>query len=167
MMATNCRARVGSKNLLSWRCPAVTWMATIKPWLSQTRWIFVPKPPRERPSAWSGGSCSCAVLRPPSLRGELAFFFRSGSSPTRADDGAIDTPQVVVDKALVIQFVQQRGDHAVPGAVLAPSIEGVEHRLPGPVPFGKVTPRGTRVQDPENPVNEGAMLPLARSAGLA
>src|SRR5205823_13917042 len=105
---------VGSKNLLSWRCPAVTWMATMKPWLSQTRWTFVPKPPRERPSAWSGGSRSCASLRPPSRREPFAFFFRPGGSSARPDDSAIDTPQVVIDEALVVQFVQQRGDDTNP-----------------------------------------------------
>src|SRR3954471_11536593 len=128
---------VGSKNLLSWRCPAVTWMATMKPWLSHTRWTFVPKPPRDRPSAWSGGSWSCASLRPPNLRELLAFFFRPGGNATGHDDRTIDAPEVLIDEALFIQFVQQRGDHTIPGAVLTPSIEVVEHGLPGPVPFGK------------------------------
>src|SRR5436853_4433471 len=101
---------VGSKNLLSWRCPAVTWIATMIPWLSQTRWILVPKPPRERPSAWSGGSCSCASLRPPSRRDPPAFFFRPGGCPAGPNDGPIDTPEVMIDEALVVQFIQQRGD---------------------------------------------------------
>ena len=47
----------------------------MKPWLSQTRWIFVPNPPRERPNAWSDGSCICAVFGPPNCWGLLAFFF--------------------------------------------------------------------------------------------
>ena len=50
--------------LLSCACPAVIWIATMNPWLSQTKWIFVPKPPRERPNAWSSGSCICACSWP-------------------------------------------------------------------------------------------------------
>src|SRR6516162_7259526 len=133
---------VGSKNLLSCRCPAVTWIATRNPWLSQTRWIFVPKPPRERPSAWSGGSSSCASLRPPSVREPLAFFFRPGGRSAGPDDGTIDTPQVVINEALVVQLVQQRGDNANPGAVLAPGVEAVPNGLPRPVTFGEVPPGG-------------------------
>src|SRR5437016_2209167 len=134
-------------------------MATMKPWLSQTGWILVPKPPRERPSAWSGGSLSCDSLRPPSLRGPLAFFFRPGSSPAGPNDGAIDTPQVVIDEALVVQLVQQRGDKTNPGAVLAPCVEAVEDGLPRPVTFGEVTPRGAGMQDPQDSVDDGAVVP--------
>ena len=47
----------------------------MKPWLSQTRWIFVPNPPRERPNAWSDGSCICAVFGPPNCGRLLGFFF--------------------------------------------------------------------------------------------
>src|SRR5947209_20395116 len=109
-------------------------MATMKPWLSQTRWTFVPKPPRERPSAWSGGPLSCASLRPPSLRGPLAeFFFRPWGCPAGADGGAVDTPQVVIDEALVVQLVQQRGDKTDPGAVLTAGVEAVPNGLPRPV----------------------------------
>src|SRR4051794_23374255 len=150
---------VGSKNLLSWRCPAVTWMATMNPWLSQTRWTFVPKPPRERPGAWSGGSWSCASLRPPSTRGPLAFFFRPGRRPAGPDDGAIDTPEVVIDEALVVQLVQQRGDNVNPGAVLAPGVEAVPDGLPRPVTLGEVTPGGAGMQDPQDAVDDGAVVP--------
>jgi len=67
------RATVGSNALLSYAWPAVTWRATMKPCLSQTRWILVLKPPRERPSAWSSGSWTCVYLRPPSRRELLPF----------------------------------------------------------------------------------------------
>ena len=33
------------------------------------------KPARERPNAWSDGSCICAVFGPPNCWGLLAFFF--------------------------------------------------------------------------------------------
>src|SRR4051794_33316265 len=133
----------------------------------QTRWTFVPKPPRDRPSAWSGGSWSCASLRPPNHREQLAFFFRPGGDAAGTDDRTIDTPEVVVDETLVIQFVQQRGDHPIPDTVSTPGVEVVEHGLPGPVPFGKITPRRTGVQDPEDPVDDGARFVVARSARFA
>jgi hypothetical protein len=72
----------------------------------------------------------------------------------------------VIDEPLVVQFVQQRGDKTNPGAILAPGIETVEHGLPGAVAFGKVTPRGTGVQDPQDPVDKGALV-VAWSPRLA
>src|SRR5262249_5533434 len=107
----------GSNALLSCLCPAVRWMATMKPQPSLTKWIFVPNPPRERPNAWSEGSCICAVLGPPSRGWLRGFFFRPGCRPAGPDDGGIDTPEVVVDLAWVVQFVQQRGDDPDPGVV--------------------------------------------------
>ena len=47
----------------------------MKPWLSQTRWIFVPKPPRDRPSAWSGGSAKRSAAGPANIGGGTTFFF--------------------------------------------------------------------------------------------
>src|SRR5262245_13956338 len=111
---------VGSNALLSCLCPAVRWIATMKPWLSHTRWILLPQPPRERPSAWSSGSCICVSLRPPSACAGFAFFFRPGGGAAGADARAVDAPQVVVDEALVVQLVKQGGDEAGQGAVLAP-----------------------------------------------
>src|SRR5829696_5830061 len=123
-------------------------MATMRPRLSQTRWTFVPNPPRERPSAWSGGSCICVAFGPPSSRGPLAFFFRPGRRPAGPDDGAIDTPELVVDLASVVQFIQQRGDDPAPGAVGPPPIETPEGRLPGAVAFREITPRGAGMEEP-------------------
>src|SRR5262245_63039123 len=149
---------VGSKALLSWACPAVMWIETMNPWLSQTRWILVPKPPRERPSAWSGGSRICASLRPPNRRGRPAFFFRPGRRPAGADDGAVDAPQVVVELAGVVQFVQQRGDNADPGAVGAPAGEAIGGGLPGAVAFREVAPGSAGMQDPQDAVDDRAMV---------
>src|SRR3954471_16619699 len=130
-------------------------MATMKPWRSHTRWTLVPNPPRDRPSAWSGGSCICVALRPPSRREPLLLSPPSGGRPTGTDDGAVDTPEVVVDLPLVVRLVQQRGDDPDPGAVLPPSVEGLEDRLPGAVAFREVTPRGAGMKDPEDSVDDG------------
>src|SRR5258707_4362567 len=138
----------------------------MKPWLSQTRWILVPKPPRERPSAWSGGSWSCASFRPPSLREAPDFFSRSCGSPTGADDGAVDAPQVVVNQALVIQFVQEPGDDTDPRAVPAPAVEAVVNGFPRPIAIREVAPGSAGVQDPKNAVDDGAIVG-GRTTGLA
>src|SRR3954452_6056165 len=141
---------MGSNTLLSCRCPAVTWIATMKPWLSQTRWIFVPNPPRERPNAGSDGSCICVALNPPNHRRPRGFLFRPRRRTTGPNDRAIDTPKVMVDLAAVVEFVQERGGDADPGAVLTPPIEGREDRLPGPIAIGEIPPGGAGMQDPED-----------------
>src|SRR4051795_12618175 len=141
-------------------------MARMKPWRSQTRWIFVPNPPRERPSAWSDGSCICADFGPPNRRGPPAFFFRPGGRPAGSDDGTVDAPEVVVDLASVIQFVQQRGDDASPGAVLSPPVEGLEGRLPGSIAFREIPPWGAGMEDPEDSIEDWSSV-AKRTAGLA
>src|ERR1044072_7055588 len=101
----------------------------MKPRPSQTRWTFVPNPPRERPRAWSAGS-SMRVPRHPPAASPSPLFPRPGGSPAGPDDRAVDAPEVVVEQALVVQFVEQRGDDADPGALATPGIEAAEHGLP-------------------------------------
>ena len=48
-------------------------------------------------------------LRPPSNREPLPLFPPTGGGPAGSDDGPVDARQVVIDLALVVQFVQQRG----------------------------------------------------------
>lgn len=45
-------------------CPAVRWNCSGRPFESQRICIFVEKPPRERPNAWSPGSCGSLFFRP-------------------------------------------------------------------------------------------------------
>jgi hypothetical protein len=71
----------------------------------------------------------------------------------------------MIDEALVVQFVQQRGDDPNPGAVLAPGVETVEHGLPSSVAFGEITPRRAGVQDPEDTVDDEALV-VCRSPRL-
>src|SRR4051794_13031124 len=136
------------------------------PWLSQTRCALVPKPPCERPSAWSGGSSRCADGGPPSSGGESGFFFRPGGGGVGADDGGIDTPQVAFDEALLVQLEQEGVEELGPGAVLAPAVEAVVDGLPLAVALGGIGPGGAGVQVPEDAVDQGPVV-LPGAAGLA
>ena len=59
----------------------------------------------------------------------------------------------MVDLTPVVEFVQERGGDADPGAVLTPPIEGREDRLPGAVSIGEITPGGAGMQAPEDAMN--------------
>src|SRR5690242_7812609 len=130
-------------------------MPTMKPWLSVARWIFVVKPPRDRPNAWSAGSCICADFGPPSRRGSLAPFSGPGRRTAGPDDGGIDTPEVVIDLTSVIEFVQERGDDPDPGAIRPPAVEALIDRLPGAIALRQVAPRGAGMEDPQDAVDDG------------
>ena len=86
------------------------------------------------------------------------LFPPSGGSPTGPDDGTVDAPQVVVELALVVQLVQERGDDANPSAIPPPSVESGKHGLPWSVALGEVTPGRTGVQDPKDPVDDRAVV---------
>ena len=86
------------------------------------------------------------------------LFPPSGGSPTGPDDGTVDAPQVVVELALVVQLVQERGDDANPSAIPPPSVESGKHGLPWSVGLGEVTPGRTGVQDPKDPVDDRAVV---------
>src|SRR3954451_278505 len=93
-------------------------------------------------------------LRPAQPRWAAGIFFRPGRRTTGPNDRAIDTPEVVVDLATVVELVQERGGDAAPGAVLTPPIEGREDRLPGAVAVGEIAPRGAGMEDPEDAIND-------------
>src|SRR5262245_1780575 len=150
----------------SLRCPAVTSTARMVPRLSQARCSLVPKPPCERPNAWSCGSSSCIEAGPASLLGLSAFFPRPGGGSAGADDGGVDKPQLAVDEAFIVQPEQQSVENLGPGAVLAPAVEAVVDGLPGSVTLRGVRPGSAGVQVPENAVDKGAMI-LPGVAGLA
>src|SRR3954453_12502042 len=147
-----------SKPWVSWRWPAVTHTARMMPWLSQTKCVLVPKPPRERPSAWSCGSCICIDSGPLSCGGGSGFFFRPSGGRVGAVDGAVETPQLAIDEARLVELEQESVKDLGPGAVLAPTIEAVVDGLPGAVTFRRVGPGGASMQVPKNAVNEGAMV---------
>jgi hypothetical protein len=86
------------------------------------------------------------------------LFPPSGGSPTGPDDGTVYAPQVVVELALVVQLVQERGDDANPSAIPPPSVESSKYGLPWSVGLGEVTPGRTGVQDPKDPVDDRAVV---------
>ena len=100
------RSMTTAKAWDSCRWPGVTQTANTMPLPSQTRWSLVPKPPCERPSAWSCGSCSCIDSGPCNCGGRAGFFFRPGRGARGADDGGIDQPQVAGDEAGLIEAQQ-------------------------------------------------------------
>src|SRR5436305_4185038 len=148
----------GSKPWVSWVWPAVPHTARRLPWLSQTRWTLVLKPPRDRPSAWSAGSCSCAASGPPSCGGLSGFFFRPGSRDVGPVDGAVETPEVTLDDAGSVQLEQQGVEDLGPGAILTPAAEAIVEGLPGAVAARGVRPGGAGVQVPEDAVDQRAMV---------
>lgn len=132
-------------------------MPTGMPWLSQSKWTLVPKPPGERPNAWSAGSSSCAAFGPPNCRGWSAFFFRSRRRAAGAADSAVHTPQVAAEAAVLVEVVQEFGQDRGPGTIFTPLVEAVVDRLPRAVAFGDIAPRGATVQDLEDAV-EGTVV---------
>src|SRR5262249_40250038 len=155
-----------SNPLISWRWPSVTHTARRTPPESQTRWVLVPKPPWERPSACPSGSAICSAFGPPSRGVWSGFFFRPGGGSAGAVDGGIDAPQVALDEAAPIQAEQQGVEDVGPGAVLAPAVEAVVDGLPGAVALRGGGPGGAGVQVPEDAVEKRAVV-LPRAAGLA
>src|SRR5947209_14242738 len=90
--------------------PGVTNTPSGMPWPSHSRWILLPKPPWERPKAWSSGSAKAAADGPPRARGWSAFFFRPGGGPASADDGGVGTPQVAAQAAVTVEVFEQVGE---------------------------------------------------------
>src|SRR5262249_6396544 len=124
-------------------------------WPSLTRWIFVPKPPRERPRPWSAGS--------PGGR----FFFRgSRRRASSADVGAVDAEQLGVDQPGRVEPQLEPLDDPVEQAAAAHLAEPVVDGLPRSEAFGQVAPGGSGVEPPEDPVEHQAVI-LPLSAPLA
>jgi hypothetical protein len=93
-------------------------------------------------------------LWPAPLRRAARVFFRPRRRPAGPDQGAIETPEVLVDRAVVVPGVPQRVDDPDPGAIRPPPVEGFEDRLPGAVAFREVTPRGAGRENPQEAVDD-------------
>src|SRR5438477_387437 len=83
---------------------------------------------------------------------------RNGARAAGPDDRPIDAPQVAVDPAAVVQFVEQRGGDPDPWAIAAPAMEAAEDRRPGPLALGEVAPRRAGMQDPEDAVDDRPVI---------
>src|SRR5262249_21392799 len=121
----------------SCRCPGVSTTPSGRPAPSQTTWTLVPKPPWERPRAWSAGSPSHPA----------DFFFGPGGGLVGPHDGAIDAEQVPVDLAPAVRPGVQGGEDPVPQAALAPAVEAAVDAAPGAEALGEVAPGGAGGQD--------------------
>src|SRR5262249_41269218 len=72
-------------------------------------------------------------------------------------DGAVDAPQVVIEKPLVVALVQQGRVEARPGAVAPPALEAAVDGVPWAVAFGQIAPGGAGAQDPQDAVEYGVV----------
>jgi hypothetical protein len=118
---------------------------------SLTKWILVPKPPRERPSA--GHTAPADPL----------FTGSSGhaAGPYR---GAVDAPQIQVNSFLGIQPEAQAIQDYVGQPFTPSSGQALIDGLPGAVALGQVTPLRSGTQLPHQPVDHLPVIPSAPAA---
>src|SRR5918912_514454 len=128
---------------LSWRSPPVRWKVTGLPQPSARTWILVEKPPRERPSA-----------SPPDSAGPAG----AGGVLVSANHARVHKVQVPGEQARRIGLGLQGLQHALPDPGRAPAVEPARHGADWAVALGQVTPGGARAQDPENAVQDGAVV---------
>ena len=78
-----------------------------------------------------GGRCPCSEDQ---CAGEQCNHVMCGPgeyccNESCSNNRLVDTPEVVVDLSLVVQFVQKRGDDADPSTIAAPTVEAVVRRF--------------------------------------
>ena len=118
-----------------------------RPRRSRRTCSLLPKPPRERPSAWR-----CAPL---------CRRRRSGAPHARA----VDQVHRPVDPASDIRDPSQLGEDAVPQPDPGPAVEPRRHRVPRPEPLRQVAPRRAAPAEPEQGVDDPPVV-LRRSSRL-
>lgn len=127
-------------------CPGATDAPRGSPRPSETSASLVPKPPRDRPSAWSKGSSLRGVRRaPPAAR-------------VARNDRRVHAPQRPIEPCLARGPpcpIEQPIDHSGRG----PLTESAVDRLPGAEPCWQVTPWSTRREDPEHAVEHAPRVP--------
>ena len=82
------------------------------------------------------------------------------------NDGGIDVMGLPVEFARGIGVGLHRGEEAVPDPGLFPAVEPRGHRGGGAIAGGQVGPGRARAQDPEDAVDDRAIV-VARAAPLA
>jgi len=83
----------------------------------------------------------------------------------RSDDSAIDIVESPVELLCGIGPLLDRSQEASPEARLAPAIKTAGDGAPGAVPLRQVTPGGSGTQEPEDPVEDAAVIG-SRAAGF-
>ncbi len=69
-----------------------------------------------------------------------------------ADDGGVD------DEVFIVRTFTQLIENTLPNAVLRPSAETLEHAVPITKLAGQIAPRCSRAGDPENAIDEAAVI---------
>ena len=83
----------------------------------------------------------------------------------RSDRRPIDMVQAPIECALDLCLVLQGGEYSVPHPRFDPAIEARGDSLPGTILSGKVTPGSTCAQDPQDAIDDQAMV-FGRATGL-
>jgi hypothetical protein len=114
--------------------------------------------PRRARGAWYS-------VRPGCVRGlrRRHCFFCPSRVLMSAHDRPIDEVNFPVQRALLVAHSLQLRQHLVPDAGLAPALEAAVNRRPAAIPFRQIAPRRTRAQDPENAVDDRAMVAVRPS----
>src|SRR5829696_1035771 len=126
----------------SCRSPPVSTTTIGLPRRSHRRWIFVLYPPRLRPSASAAGSP-----------------LGSGGVLVGSNHGAIDEVETPVEPPLRVRLPLESSQDPVPDPCLLPAVEAGRDRLPRAIALRQGAPGTARIQDPEDAVNDGAMVP--------
>jgi hypothetical protein len=82
-----------------------------------------------------------------------------------SDHGAIDIMAVPVDLAIGVGLRVHGRQQLTPDASLLPAIAAAGHGPPRAIAIGQIPPGSPRVQNPENPVENAAMIDV-RPTGL-
>ena len=81
----------------------------------------------------------------------------------RPDDGRIQIALLPIELAASIRLLLERLKDSLPDPGSSPTVEACGSRLPGAVFVGQVPPGSTRPVDPEDGINESAVI-LRRAA---
>ena len=76
----------------------------------------------------------------------------------RTDDGAIHIVDIPVQVLGGVGLLLDRRKEASPDARLAPAVEAAGDGLPGAIPFGQVAPGSAGAEDPEDAVEDAAVV---------
>ncbi len=144
-------SNTGSSWVLSWRCPGVITIES-------------GRPSRRRPDeTWSSALRGC--VRAPRWRVGDPFFYRLDCADvgrhSHADERApwncrCSPPRPPPPPHPIWSGRARGGD---PRSLASPAIQPIRACLPRPVPLGQIPPRRPGAQLPQDPIDDGAMIP--------